>query len=152
MTEGLSNILIDDILKSCDTYKGCFSNDNIPNILQKEPQFSIICNLDSKYEKGSHFICIISFPNFVLYIDPIGLPCFTAPIKEFLHSLNKPVFENVKQIQHMNSNFCSFYCMLFVSYFNTDKSTREKMFFNSKNLFENDKICVQYLKELIKKQ
>lgn len=152
--EGLTNVLIDDILLPLKTYKGCFSCDNIPLKLKEEPYFTIISNLSQENEKGTHFICIIVFPDYVLYIDPSGMPCFNSHLIAFLKHLEKPLFENTKQVQHINSVYCSFFCMTFVAYYENKLLQKnvfpKKLYFNAVNLLENDKKSVNYLKHIIK--
>ncbi len=70
-TGGISNHYIDRLMEkiSCN-FRGTFSEDNIP-IFEKE-FFSIIVNLSSEGEKGSHFIAILFSTSKILYFDSFG--------------------------------------------------------------------------------
>lgn len=150
--DGLSNNFIDSILISRARYfRGVYSANNISPSLSQENVFSIICNLDEFGEKGSHFVTIICFPKFVLYIDSFGLPCLVKTINIFLKTLNRPIFFNETQIQSNNSNYCGFFTMLFVLYFDlifTEK-TPKKIVFNLSDLSMNDNICVKEIKHIL---
>ena len=94
---GLSNIFIDEFLiKYCNTYYGIYASDNIPIWLLKKKRFSIIVNLSKKGEKGTHYIAIICFPSYVLYIDSFGIPCYVNDICKFLKSIERPIKFNLK--------------------------------------------------------
>ena len=57
-----------------------------------------------------------------------------------------------KQIQHMLSNHCGFFCMLFILFLE-NKFTFQYLlnFFYKQNLFRNDNICIELIQEFIKK-
>lgn len=147
--EGVSNHYIDSVLKPiCANYCGVFSANNIPISLRKKKVFSIVCNLSNEGQAGSHFVTILSFPNYVIYIDSLGLPCIIEPISNFLSRLNKPVFYNTTQIQSAKSKFCGFYCILFVLLY--DRKPNIKLSFTRKNLMLNDERCVEYITQILK--
>lgn len=143
---GLSNIFIDEFLiKYCDTYCGIYASDNIPSQLLKKARFSIIVNLSKRREKGSHYIAIICFPTYVLYIDSFGVPCYVNTISNFLKSLNRPIKFNLKQIQHNQSTFCGFFTILYVMY---HEKPVINIYFGAHNLRQNDQLCIEYIKLL----
>jgi hypothetical protein len=147
MDGGLTNIYIESVLSErCINFKGVFSCDNIPQHFAKLDQFSIICNFAKENETGSHFVSIIAFKEYVLYIDSFGIPCFNPSLQLFLSKTLRPIMFNTIQIQDFTSNFCGFYCILFVLHFNAQ--VRTKMTF-SNNLPENDAICLKYIKTLL---
>lgn len=147
--EGVSNHYIDSVLRpTCVNYCGVYSANNIPLTLKKKNVFSIVCNLSNEGQAGSHFVTILSFPDYVLYIDSLGLPCITKPILNFLSRLNKKVFYNRMQIQSAKSKFCGFYCILFVLHYDTH--SRIKLNFTQKNLLLNDKRCINYITKMLK--
>jgi hypothetical protein len=149
MDNGVTNKYIDSILfKHCKHFCGTFSSDNIPNNLKNVDNFSIVCNLANEREAGTHFVCIISKSDYVLYIDTFGLPCYVNSIREFLHALGKPIFFNDKAVQAVYSNFCGFFCILFVLHFDESKHGRRKIIF-SQNLFENDAVCIREIKNIL---
>ena len=146
--EGITNVYIDSILSQCTYYRGVFSCDNIPKTLSSIESFAIVCNLSKEDEKGSHFVCIIAFPKYILYIDSFGVPCVEETIKQFLSSLGRPVFYNARVLQSSKSFFCGYFCILFVLYHENQK-TNFKLCFNSDNLLTNDAACVRYICKLL---
>jgi len=150
METGISNFYVTSILKpTCETFHGVFSADTIPTQLLQRDIFSIVCNLSKVDEPGSHFVTIISQPHKIFYIDSLGLPCVTPAIDKFLRKLRKPVFFNRRQIQHVSSKFCGFYCILFVLYF--DRKETSPLRFESTNLLLNDRVCVKKIQEILNK-
>ena len=149
MSEGITNHYIESILKPvCKNYFGVFSANSIPRELLKLKEFSIVCNLSKVGEKGSHFVTIVVKPNFTLYIDSLGLPPFIPEICNFLKQLSHQFFYNPHQIQHSSSKFCGFFCILFVLYFSSPPTT---LVFEEKDLFLNDVLCVNKIKEILNK-
>ena len=89
------------------------------------------------------------FKNVVFYIDSLGLPNFNTSINIFLNSLNRNIFFNCKQIQKIDSAFCGFYAMLYVLHFDVKNKYRQKIVF-SNNLNQNDHICLNHVRRLLK--
>lgn len=144
--EGITNVYIDSILKSCSYYRGIYSCDTIPKNLCDIDHFGIVCNLSKEEETGTHFISIIVFPKYVFYIDSLSGTCLNPDINKFLASLQKPVFFNSKTIQSPSSLFCGFFAILFILYFEAYRNF--KLQFDSE-LNNNDKICIKYLCTLL---
>lgn len=149
MIYGITNLDIDNLLENCNTFYGTFSCDAIPLTLITKMRFSIICNLSKKSELGTHFVTIIVFKTYALYIDSLGLSCTNSDISNFLISLNRSIFFNSVQFQNVNSIFCGFYAMLYVLYFDSNKNSQimGKIRFTH-DLVKNDIICVKYLNKL----
>ena len=148
MSRGVTNVFIEEILfDNASHFYGVFSNDNVNPNLKYLNRFSVVCNLSNGNEDGSHFVAIIALPTYVLYIDSFGLPCVTENLCEFLSTLNKPVYHNSKQIQDFYSNYCGFYCMLYVLYF--DKERLFTIEFTD-NLKKNDTLCIKYIISMMK--
>ena len=147
---GLTNTYIHNFLSTQSShYKGVFSSNNIDKDLKYLKRFSIVCNLSKYGEIGSHFVSIISFPDYVFYIDSLGLPCIAPSICAFLSSLNKSVFINTRQFQQETSIYCGFYCIMFVLYY--DKKRNFQLNFNSALMRDNnDAKCIMYVRKLIK--
>jgi hypothetical protein len=148
---GLTNSYVESVLLAKTKYfRGVFSADSIPSSLYRSRNifFSIICNLDKQNEKGSHFISIICFPTHVLYIDSFGLPCYTKDILYFMTALDRPVLYNKTQVQSFDSDFCGFYCMLFVLYFEKVMTCvhQTKIVFST-DLLSNDITCINEIKK-----
>jgi hypothetical protein len=147
----ISNIYISSFLgRFTSDFLGVFSCDNIPSKINEKNKFIIICNLSKKFEKGSHFICIVSSNDSIIYIDPLGLPCLNKYIIAFLIEAKKNVLYNSNQIQSRDSVCCGFYVILFALYFDTKSRQRNmKMTFSQVNLSDNDNICIQYIADII---
>lgn len=148
---GLQNTSIATLLEHCGSFYGVFSSDNIPKHLKGKNRFSIICNLSPKSKSGTHFIAIIAYNQTVIYMDSIGLPCSNNAILTFLKSLNRKIYFNNQQHQSVFSNYCGFYCMLYVLYFNTPKyfQIQNKIEFTN-NYARNDQLCYKFVKYLLK--
>ena len=143
MSRGITNIFIEEILfNNTSHFHGVFSSNNINLSLKHLTKFSIVCNLSNENEDGSHFVAIIVLPTYVLYIDSFGLPCVTESVCKFLSLLNKPIYHNSKQIQDFSSNYCGFYCMMYVLYFDKERSFTVKF---TNNLKKNDMLCIKYV-------
>lgn len=143
--EGLTNIFIDFFLKHfCDNYAGCFSNDEIPRV--EKNNYSLVLNLSSSKQKGSHFIVVIIKTDAILYIDSFGLICFDPLIRKFMLSFNRPILFNKRQIQHFLSKKCGFYAILYCLYFDRD---RDYLITFSSDLMTNDKKCIQHIINII---
>lgn len=148
---GITNLYIESILKpTCADFLGVFSANTIPAALLQHSNFSIVCNLSGVEETGSHFISIINLDDCVLYLDSLGLACTVFEIGNFLRKLKKPVFYNSQQVQDVSSNFCGFYCMLFILYVN-HPCTPVSFYDNQNKLLLNDVICVKKICEILNK-
>lgn len=148
---GISNTFIETFLANKVTnFDGVFSADNIPKTIASKTYFIIICNQENEGEEGTHFVTIIGFPDYAIYLDSFGLPCKILRINQFLNSLDRPIYYNDRQIQSHLSNFCGFYCIMYTLYFdkkiNGDKV--ENIFFDSVNLMNNDNSCLNEIKKL----
>lgn len=144
---GLSNIYIDSILKSCKTYLGIYSSDNIPKTL-KNSLGCIVVNLSPEGTIGSHFITIILERKQVLYIDSLGRECQISTIQDFLKCTDRVVFYQSRAMQLPFSPYCGFYCMLVVTnyeiYYEWTNPFKEEM----KN---NDSQCIILLCKNVRK-
>ena len=112
----LSNV---DIEKICgDTIIGVFSKDEVPNL--KEGYY--IINLeDHRDSRCGHwtvfYYCNPSSSRPSLYFDSFGF----VPPKDIEAKLSPSYIYNAKQIQHIESTACGFFCIAFVAY--TSKSS-----------------------------
>ena len=147
--EGISNHDIDSILRpACRDYVGVYSANNIPQEIKDKSTFYFVCNLSNRGEVGSHFVTVLCFTDYVMYIDSLGLPCTNASISKFLAQLNKPLFFNTTQVQDFESKYCGYYCILFVLYYSS-KNKPCKLQFTKGNLLLNDKRCIKYITKLL---
>lgn len=148
---GISNASLNNILKKkCSYFKGVYACDKIPSTLKTKKHFAIVCNLSVSNQPGSHFISIIAMPNYVLYIDSIGIPITNIYIQRFLELMKRVVYVNTKQLQAIESMHCGFYCIMYVLHFskNENYQRRNKLVFTT-DLALNDKKCVSYVKRLL---
>jgi hypothetical protein len=145
----LSNIFLEKILKHCSSFVGVYSCNNIPPELTNRDKFSIICNLSPVSSIGSHFISIITFPTYVLYIDSFGVPSISHEISQFLLKIDKPIFYNMKQLQDQKSDFCGYYAAMFVIYFDRKHVVNIKTLSFTSNFKENDYNTVLYVKKYV---
>ena len=159
--DGISNSLLKRLaFSSCSSYfAGVFSADCIPQHLSGKNNFIIIVNLgERKGRTGAlpvgHFVAIVATPSSVLYIDPYGLPCFQPKVAAFLRHCQRQVSENKRQIQHLNSVYCGFFCLLFAVYLDRSSGLSppkfKLRFYRRANMLrKNDFKCVKYLKKLL---
>ena len=171
---GISNLYIEEILKSKKAsnlmcveenkknkvtgFCGVYSSNTLPLQLIKEDQFSFICNLSRLDQKGTHFVSVIVFADFYIYIDSLGLPCMNTDVRQYLSLLNRPNFTNLNQLQDFKSSFCGFFCILFILYFegirlNGKKMTERIRFVwetNHDKLFLNDEKSIEYICKLLR--
>lgn len=140
---------IENFLQNATTnFKGVFSANNIDHRLLYQDRFSIICNLSDYGKQGSHFVTIIAFPLYAIYIDSYGLPCFIPSISNFLVDLNRTIFHNSKCVQSPSSVRCGYFAILWTLQYDDDKGGANLKF--SSNLERNDKLCVDYIRRLVK--
>ncbi len=154
--KGISNTLVNRLCrKMCSKdFRGVFAANKIPRRLAGVGRFIIIVNLgevdgggDGELPVG-HFVCVAAQPEEINFIDPYGLPCMQPKVLSFLTEARRPIKENVQKIQHLDSPYCGLYSVLFAVYFDKEPSERLKLKFNKTKLMENDRKCVEYLKQL----
>lgn len=158
---GVTNLSIDAVLRgTCPDFQGVFSSDTLPSHLSHPSsagrQFSLVCNLSEAAQPGSHWVSIIVFRNFALYLDSLGFPCTNPLIADFLRNLEKPTFYNTRQVQDATSDFCGLYCILFVLHFTlrdlVDADPPRVSFrWEKSQLLRNDLICADRIKEILNK-
>lgn len=142
----VSNIYIDEMLKNVKGFKGTFSSNDIPFLLDNE---SAIINFSKFNEKGTHFIAIFKNSKYLYYFDSLDLGFIPNEIKKYF--TNYKAINNVsKGIQHFSSVFCGFYSILAILCFHIEPSFFLKNVlphFKIRNL-ENDEKCIRLIKEI----
>ena len=144
-TNGISNHYIDRLMEQVSyNFRGTFSADNIP--IFQEDFFSIIVNLSSEGEKGSHFIAISSSASKILYFDSFGSQQTNSSIEQYLKRYRKQIIFTNNQIQHLFSSHCGFFCISFILCMENMISLKNffKMF-HQNNLSLNDYICIDII-------
>lgn len=150
--KGATNRSVDFFLSNIapNYYKGTFAADTISYDLVNSI-YSIVVNLQPSVQinqfQSGHFVAIVAKKNYILYLDPFALPCIQNDVVLFLKSDLRPIYFNTTRIQDFFSVFCPMYCILFVTYFDSEREW--KMRFET-NLKKNEKICVRYLNKILK--
>ena len=107
----LSNILINNLLKDEESYLNTFSRDEI---LLIENNKSLIFNLQNSNQSGSHWIALLRKNNNIFIFDSFGIGHIPKNIYEIYKTFN--IITNIYRIQHINSNLCGLFCVLFCLY------------------------------------
>jgi tRNA(Ile)-lysidine synthase TilS/MesJ len=154
-SNGISNLYIDKILTPrCADFKGTFSADTIPKQLCGESVFSLICNLSKEKETGTHFITIIARPNFIIYIDSVGLACTNQNIRVFMANCKRKMYYNTNVIQHPLNDFCGYFCMLYCLWWDSAIKNKPVIKFHQAphKYAENNQKCIQYIATMLKEK
>ena len=107
----LSNIFVNNLLKDEESYLNTFSKDEIPLI---ENNKSLIFNLQNSNEKGSHWIALSRKNNDIFIFDSFGIGYIPKNIYDKYKNFN--IITNIYRIQHINSNLCGLFSILFGLY------------------------------------
>jgi hypothetical protein len=148
---GVTNIFINNLLSSKDTFfKGVYSANEI-NSIYLQPRESIIVNLSNNYEIGSHFIAFYRKNNTLIYFDSLCFFILDNNLKSFILKHQLKFKYNKKAIQDITSSFCGYYCILFILYIKKHTlSEFIKLFFITQPLLPiNDFIVIQYLSIIV---
>ena len=136
---------IEKILVTSKNFLGCFPIDELPCFPQRFPA-SLIVNTDTSKGKGKHWLALVLDRNKCFYFDSFGLPILEENLLKFLEPHYNVVTYSDVCVQHIDSNKCGEFCILFIKFVNS-KSTYEK-FLSQFNLFkiaENDDIIEEWM-------
>ena len=122
----LSNIFINNLLKNEKYYLSTFSKDEI---LLIENNKSLIFNLQNSNQPGSHWIALSRKDNNIFIFDSFGIGHILKNIYEIYKNFN--IITNIYRIQHINSNLCGLFSILFCLY----KVNSKNKFIEFLNLF-----------------
>ena len=125
---------IENILKTSKNFLGCFPLDELPNFPQRLPA-SLIVNTDTSIGNGDHWLALVLEKDECFYFDSFGLPIVEEYILKFLVPHYNVVTYSDVCIQHIRSNKCGEFSILFVKHVKS-KTTYDKFLshFNHKNL------------------
>ena len=137
---------IENILQTSRNFIGCFPMDDLP-IFPKRMPASLIVNTDISSRTGDHWLALVLEEDECFYFDSFGLPILDETLINYLKPYyNKVTYSDVC-IQHVGSNKCGEFCILFIKYVDS-KSTYEKFLsvFNHINIEKNDVIAASLLR------
>ena len=107
----LSNIFMNNLLKNEKSYLSTFSKDEIPLIKNNK---SLIFNLQNFNEKGSNWYSLSRNNKNIFIFDSFGIGHIPKNIYEIYKDFN--ISTNIYRIQHINSNLCGLFSILFCLY------------------------------------
>jgi hypothetical protein len=147
-----TNLYLNNLLSPiCDTYGGCYSCDNIPDI-GTNTEINFIVNLSKVSEPGSHFVVLIIKKHFIYFFDSFGHKCMNAHILAYMAKLSRNIVYNSVKIQDFDSKMCGFYCALMILRNDKNCTMKSDLRFHTDNaqLQLNDKLCVTYICKTLK--
>ena len=102
-------------------------------------------------EKGSHFVAVYFDTSSIKLFDSLGLPQQNKHIRRFLDFYSSAQYFNSINIQSLLSDFCGYYCALFVILAERNMSMRDIIgMFWLKPCLENDELLIQILEYIFK--
>ena len=136
---------IENILQTSKNFLGCFAIDELPHFPWRLP-ISLIVNTDISTGNGVHWLALVMEGDECFYFDSFGLPILEENLIDYLDPYYNVVTYSDVCVQHIDSNKCGEFCILFIKFVNS-KSTYEK-FLSQFNLFkiaENDDIVEEWM-------
>ena len=120
------------MIKDEKSYLNTLSKDEIPLI---ENNKFLIFNLQNSNQPGSHWIALSRKDNNIFIFNSFAIRYIPKNIYEIYKNSN--IISNTYRIQHINSNLCGLFCILFCLY----KVNSKNKFIEFLNLFNvNDYI------------
>ena len=109
----LTNLEIEDQLKGIKNFRGVFSHDTLPKMINQEE--SGVINLDLANGSGTHWVAYCSTDKSnIVYLDSFGLPPSDI-IASYLKDRNHNLLFNSSQFQPMNSTpSCGYFATDFI--------------------------------------
>ena len=130
-------------------FLGVFPSDKIP----KPVQFpcSMILNLDKSHQSGSHWVAVsVDKHRRACYFDSFGIPPHDRDILNWL--VRFPAYKyNDKEFQHLSSQACGYYAVLFVILTARDITLAKIQYLFYEDLSRvNDRFVKEYIKYIRK--
>lgn len=100
---------------------------------------------------GGHFVAVIIAEKHALYIDSYAATFARKEIRDFFSLLQRDkrrIFVNDKPIQDASSTHCGLYAVLYAAWYLLPPDKRKKIEFYTTDLARNDRLCVQYIRDL----
>ena len=127
-----TNFEIEDKLKKIKAFRGCIMKDEVK---QKMKTGYYIVNLDKEGGDGTHWTGLHVGRNKCFYFDPFGV--HPPESLKRLKRPNRKVYYNNNQLQHISSDTCGQWCILFVKYMNKNNNFEDYLeefdTYNTKN-------------------
>ena len=148
--DGMSNLEIENYLKSIPNFLGVIFDDSLNQI---DPQFNgfVIVNLDHSQGRGTHWIALGIFKDTIEFFDPLGCDFLNWPNLPIglLNYLFKVSFAKtvvrINRLQSSKSAVCGLYCMFYVIHRRYFSLQTILDYFDGRRS-ENDKKLVRYFK------
>ena len=99
---------------------------------------STIINLSDSNKKGTHWVAFKRNNNKIFYFDSFGVPFLPDVIKNQYNNLE--IICNIYRIQHVTSNECGRFCILFIkaNIKNEDDYMKFLLKFEKNDFIKND--------------
>jgi hypothetical protein len=145
---GLTNLQVEKIGKKLigDSFLGVYPSDSIPSIKNINNN-SIIFNLSTHSEPGSHYVAVLFNKNKIYYFDSYGKKLSNKHIKNNLKQYKLPIFYHTRTIQDNNSIFCGLFTLAYlraIQKLKLNPAQFYEMFYHPPNK-KNDKIVTKFL-------
>ena len=117
--EGLDCCTMNSLLQNIPNFFGCFSCDELQDILIDTLPLKLIVNLDTSSHKGSHWLAIRVDKRSVEIFDPLGFkldkwPSIPLPLIDFVRKISyRRKLLLSRELQSKNSFLCGFYCVFY---------------------------------------
>ena len=117
--KGLTSCDLTLFLKSCPHFLGCYSDDEIQNLVLR-PTCFIIVNLDVSNQPGSHWVALGIFKNSIEVFDSLGFDIFSWPslphgLLSFLHRISfRKRIKVIPKVQSERSTLCGIFCVFYI--------------------------------------
>lgn len=145
---------IEQVISTIDKrvhFLGCFPLDQLPDFPTQFP-ISCIVNTQTSTKVGEHWVALILTKKHCFYFDSFGLPIVNQNILQYLNPYYDIVRYSDVCIQHIGSDKCGEFCIVFVTQVES-KKTYEKFIsqFHTIDVKENDNIIEDWVVRLVNK-